>query len=56
MDEAYERIVPDYDFYRQRKVPGVEAPPPSPAAAAVSTTATAANHQDFKPITETRKN
>ena len=25
MDEAYDRLVPDYDFYRKRKVPGVEA-------------------------------
>lgn len=27
MDTAYERLVPDYDVYRKRKVPGVEAPP-----------------------------
>jgi methylglyoxal synthase len=27
MDESYERIVPDYDVYRNRKVPGVEVPP-----------------------------
>lgn len=27
MDKTYERIVPDYEVYRTRKVPGVEAPP-----------------------------
>jgi methylglyoxal synthase len=27
MDQTYERLVPDYDFYKNRKVPGVEAPP-----------------------------
>ena len=27
MDEEYDRIVPDYDLYRKRKVPGVETPP-----------------------------
>jgi methylglyoxal synthase len=27
MDEEYERLVPDYDMYRNRKVPGVETPP-----------------------------
>lgn len=27
MDKEYERLVPDYDVYRTRKVPGVEAPP-----------------------------
>jgi methylglyoxal synthase len=27
MDEEYDRLVPDYDVYRKRKVPGVEAPP-----------------------------
>jgi len=26
MDEEYDRIVPDYDLYRKRKVPGVETP------------------------------
>jgi methylglyoxal synthase len=36
MDEAYDRLVPDYDFYRRRKVPGVETQPPvSPADVAV---------------------
>lgn len=34
MDEEYDRLVPDYDFYRQRKVPGVEASAaPAPIAA-----------------------
>ena len=27
MDKTYDRLVPDYDSYRSRKVPGVEAPP-----------------------------
>jgi methylglyoxal synthase len=27
MDQPYERLVPDYDVYRNRKVPGVETPP-----------------------------
>ena len=27
MDQTYERLVPDYDAYRTRKVPGVETPP-----------------------------
>jgi methylglyoxal synthase len=27
MDKTYDRLVPDYDVYRNRKVPGVEAPP-----------------------------
>jgi methylglyoxal synthase len=27
MDKEYERLIPDYDVYRKRKVPGVEAPP-----------------------------
>jgi methylglyoxal synthase len=27
MDKPYDRLVPDYDAYRNRKVPGVEAPP-----------------------------
>jgi methylglyoxal synthase len=27
MDKTYDRLVPDYDGYRNRKVPGVEAPP-----------------------------
>jgi methylglyoxal synthase len=27
MDKSYDRLVPDYDGYRTRKVPGVEAPP-----------------------------
>jgi len=39
MDETYDRLVPDYDYYRNRKVPGIEAPVASAAAAAVSTAA-----------------
>ena len=27
MDKPYDRLVPDYDVYRHRKVPGVETPP-----------------------------
>lgn len=27
MDQSYARLVPDYDAYRNRKVPGVETPP-----------------------------
>lgn len=27
MDKTYERLVPDYEVYRNRKVPGVETPP-----------------------------
>lgn len=27
MDAAYDRLIPDYDVYRKRKVPGVDAPP-----------------------------
>ncbi len=27
MDKTYDRLVPDYDVYRNRKVPGVETPP-----------------------------
>lgn len=27
MDTTYDRIVPDYEVYRNRKVPGVETPP-----------------------------
>lgn len=35
MDEEYDRLVPDYDFYRRRKVPGVETvPPTTPVAVA----------------------
>ena len=26
MDKPYERLIPDYDMYRNRKVPGVETP------------------------------
>jgi len=34
MDKPYDRLVPDYDVYRNRKVPGVEAPPiPIPGVA-----------------------
>ncbi len=33
MDKEYDRLVPDYDFYRKRKVPGVET---SPEAAATT--------------------
>ena len=33
MDKAYDRLVPDYTTYRNRKVPGVETTPPQPAAA-----------------------
>ena len=29
MNERYDRLVPDYDVYRSRKVPGVEPPPPA---------------------------
>lgn len=29
MDKEYERLVPDYDFYRKRKVPGVEEKVPA---------------------------
>jgi len=28
MDSTYQRIVPDYSFYRQRPIPGEPAPPP----------------------------
>ncbi len=34
MDKPYDRIVPDYDVYRTRKVPGVDAPPVPIAGAA----------------------
>jgi methylglyoxal synthase len=27
MDKPYDRLIPDYDVYRNRKVPGVETPP-----------------------------
>jgi methylglyoxal synthase len=27
MDKTYDRLIPDYDVYRNRAVPGVEAPP-----------------------------
>lgn len=27
MDKTYDRLVPDYEVYRNRKVPGVETPP-----------------------------
>ena len=27
MDKTYDRLVPDYDVYRHRKVPGIETPP-----------------------------
>ncbi len=38
MDKPYDRIVPDYDVYRTRKVPGVDAPPvPIAGAAQVET-------------------
>jgi methylglyoxal synthase len=34
MDKAYDRLIPDYDVYRNRAVPGVEAPPiPIPGVA-----------------------
>jgi methylglyoxal synthase len=29
MEKEYDRLVPDYDFYRRRKVPGVEMPAPA---------------------------
>ena len=28
MDKPYDRLVPDYDGYRARKIPGVDMPPP----------------------------
>lgn len=34
MDKPYERMVPDYEVYRTRKVPGVDAPPIPIAGAA----------------------
>lgn len=33
MDQTYDRLVPDYDFYRKRKVPGVESAPATPVVA-----------------------
>jgi methylglyoxal synthase len=34
MDKTYDRLIPDYDVYRNRAVPGVEAPPiPIPGVA-----------------------
>lgn len=30
MDKPYDRLVPDYDAYRARKLPGFEVPPPAP--------------------------
>jgi methylglyoxal synthase len=36
MDKAYDRLIPDYDVYRNRAVPGVEAPPiPIPGVAEI---------------------
>jgi methylglyoxal synthase len=36
MDKEYDRLIPDYDVYRKRKVPGVEtAPLPIPGVTAV---------------------
>ena len=38
MDKEYDRLVPDYDMYRNRKVPGVETPPlPIPGVDEVKT-------------------
>ena len=37
MDKAYDRLVPDYTTYRNRKVPGVETAPPHPATAVTDT-------------------
>ncbi len=34
MNTAYDRLIPDYDVYRKRKVPGVDAPPVPIAGAA----------------------
>lgn len=34
MDTAYDRLVPDYDAYRNRKVPGLESKPPLSASTA----------------------
>ena len=35
MDKTYDRLVPDYEVYRNRKVPGVKTPPiPIPSVAA----------------------
>ncbi|HVU35916.1 MAG TPA: methylglyoxal synthase [Opitutaceae bacterium] len=42
MDEEYNRLVPDYDFYRKRKVPGVETTAPSSPASAATAGVTAA--------------
>jgi len=43
MDKEYPRLVPDYDVYRSRKVPGVETPPiPIPGVHPVATAAPAA--------------
>lgn len=39
MDKAYDRLVPDYDGYRKRKVPGVEGPA-LPIPGITTTTAT----------------
>jgi methylglyoxal synthase len=37
MDKPYNRLIPDYDVYRNRKVPGVETPPlPIPSVMATS--------------------
>jgi methylglyoxal synthase len=43
MDKAYERLVPDYDVYRHRKVPGVETPPLPIPGVATPTRATPAD-------------
>ena len=37
MDKTYDRLVPDYTGYRNRKVPGVETNPPLAAAGAAET-------------------
>ncbi len=37
MDKEYDRLIPDYDVYRKRKVPGVETEPlPIPGVTAVA--------------------
>ena len=47
MDERYDRLVPDYDAYRTRRVPGLEAPSaPSPAPLSDTRKPRLPHHQD----------
>lgn len=58
MDKTYDRLIPDYEIYRNRKVPGIETPPipipgvsePARSLATDSTAATKESTKAFRPL------